>query len=214
MSQTYKSGDEEFDRRVDEYFALILALALAYRSGKITRKVFETEHIRATEAAIVAGLFISGGVVSHPLAKKFLLENRTIAINSARKLSQAIQRGEFTAVDIDGGDDEAAAAEEEMVLQKLINRLTLWTFTVGAARVIGILTSPPRPVRNEDGGVDVIEPMLTWVLGETEHCTTCFEAASYGPKPQSYWANLAAVGIMPQGGGLECGGWNCQCKLV
>ncbi len=212
MSQIYKSGDDEFDKRVDEYLALILALAIAYRDGKISRETYEREHIRATEAAIVAGLFLSGGVISNLLVQKFLSENRIIARNSARKLSRAIRDGEFTVVE--SGDADTVAIETEAKLKKLINRLTLWTFTVGASRVIGQLTAKPKPVRNDDGDVDIAEPMMTWVLGETEHCGTCETASDQGAQPQSYWANLAAVGIMPQGGGLECGGWNCQCIMV
>lgn len=52
---------------------------------------------------------------------------------------------------------------------------------------------------------------MVWVLGPTEHCSTCAKLAGK-VKRGSYWQ----AHVMPQNppnSKLECGGWNCQCTL-
>ena len=51
-----------------------------------------------------------------------------------------------------------------------------------------------------------------WVLGPTEHCTTCAKLANLVHRG-SQWRNY----VLPQNPPneqLECGGWRCQCALV
>jgi HK97 family phage portal protein len=48
-----------------------------------------------------------------------------------------------------------------------------------------------------------------WVLGDTEHCTDCLARGGM-IKPMKSWLK---DGILPQSDELECGGFNCQCKL-
>ena len=48
---------------------------------------------------------------------------------------------------------------------------------------------------------------LKWVLGETEHCSTCLKLADK-VKRASQWA---AAGIYPQMKALACGGYKCGC---
>jgi hypothetical protein len=50
---------------------------------------------------------------------------------------------------------------------------------------------------------------LKWVLGPTEHCSSCLKLAGK-VKRGSVWI---ASGIQPQSRSLECGGFNCQCSL-
>ena len=50
---------------------------------------------------------------------------------------------------------------------------------------------------------------LKWVLGPTEHCSSCLKLSGK-VKRGSFWQ---ASGIQPQIRALECGGWNCQCSL-
>lgn len=50
---------------------------------------------------------------------------------------------------------------------------------------------------------------LKWVLGPTEHCSSCMKLAGK-VKRGSVWT---ASGIQPQSRSLECGGYNCQCSL-
>lgn len=51
---------------------------------------------------------------------------------------------------------------------------------------------------------------LKWVLGPTEHCTTCLGASDQVHTAQE-WLNL---GLFPRSSRLECGGYECQCDLV
>lgn len=52
-----------------------------------------------------------------------------------------------------------------------------------------------------------------WSLGPTEHCPTCLEQAAKGPRPGTYWKELALnEGVFPQSGLLACTGINCQCS--
>lgn len=48
-----------------------------------------------------------------------------------------------------------------------------------------------------------------WVMGNTEHCTDC-KRLSGQKRRLSFWKDH----IMPQDHRLECGGYNCQCRLV
>lgn len=51
---------------------------------------------------------------------------------------------------------------------------------------------------------------LEWMLGPTEHCSTCLKASGK-VKRASQWA---ATDLRPQAPCLECGGYRCQCSLV
>ena len=53
-------------------------------------------------------------------------------------------------------------------------------------------------------------PKLKWVVGPTEHCTTCLKLNGK-VKRASTWE---ASGWRPQSRDLACGGWKCQCRLV
>lgn len=48
-----------------------------------------------------------------------------------------------------------------------------------------------------------------WVLGPTEHCSSCLKLAGK-VKRNSFWLSS---GILPRNPNLECGGWNCLCEL-
>ena len=51
---------------------------------------------------------------------------------------------------------------------------------------------------------------LKWVLGPTEHCSSCLKLSDK-VKRGSQWES---AGIAPQIRALECGGWRCACTLV
>ena len=50
---------------------------------------------------------------------------------------------------------------------------------------------------------------LKWVLGPTEHCSTCLKMSGHVHRA-STWARYAR----PQHPELACGGWRCQCELI
>ncbi len=79
-------------------------------------------------------------------------------------------------------------------------RLTLWVYTVAGAYQRGMLIGFPLA-------------RFVWKLGKTEvHCRTCLfyrNQRKFGWE----WLLLEGQGILPQGRGLECEGWQCDCKL-
>jgi hypothetical protein len=54
--------------------------------------------------------------------------------------------------------------------------------------------------------------LLEWVLGPTEHCTSCL-AQGGKVRTAEEWETLRMQGIYPQSRSLECGGYHCQCTL-
>lgn len=57
------------------------------------------------------------------------------------------------------------------------------------------------------------ESELIWRIGGThESCGTCLKYSNT-VKSKKAWAELANDGIKPQGRGLECSGYKCQCSL-
>ena len=70
---------------------------------------------------------------------------------------------------------------------------------------IGQLYIPPRIVE----GVEV-EQNYVWRLGNTrEHCADCLRLDGQVHTADE-WRRAA---IRPQSPNLECGGWNCDCRL-
>jgi len=66
-------------------------------------------------------------------------------------------------------------------------------------------------VRSAAQTIVCADKKMVWYLGRTEkHCTDCltYEGRVYRA---STWR---AAGAMPQSRRLECGGWNCDCRLV
>ena len=58
--------------------------------------------------------------------------------------------------------------------------------------------------------LDPDDPRFVWRLGATEqHCTDCLNLDAQ-THTASEWA---AAGISPQSPDLECGGFNCDCRL-
>jgi len=81
-------------------------------------------------------------------------------------------------------------------------------------RILGRVTSTWKnaPLRFENTGatMDRADPWLMWRLGATEkHCTDCAHLNGQIHRA-SEWN---AAGIKPQSPDLECGGWNCDCRL-
>lgn len=86
--------------------------------------------------------------------------------------------------------------------ERIVARLNLWVNHAIGAFNRGIIEREPIPGE--------VEPRYIWRLGATErHCRDC--AYLDGQiKTASEWA---AAGIAPQSPDLECGGWNCDCRL-
>jgi len=52
--------------------------------------------------------------------------------------------------------------------------------------------------------------LYIWNYGATEHCDDCQRLNGQVHR----WKDWTASGWMPQSNRLECGGWNCECKLT
>lgn len=90
--------------------------------------------------------------------------------------------------------DERAQAEREA-----IRRLVLWVRAMEMLRALGLASAKANM-------------MVTWRVGDTEHCATC---ASLNGKRRR-WKWFTSREYIPQQPGsdtLECGGYNCQCVL-
>ncbi len=64
--------------------------------------------------------------------------------------------------------------------------------------------------RNQAKQMACGDKKLKWVLGPTEHCSSCLKLSGK-VKRGSQWES---AGIAPQIRALECGGWRCACTLV
>ncbi len=51
--------------------------------------------------------------------------------------------------------------------------------------------------------------MYEWTLGQTEHCPTCLRLAGQRHRFKSWYS----AGWLPKSDKLECGGFNCECRL-
>lgn len=55
--------------------------------------------------------------------------------------------------------------------------------------------------------------MGTWKYGETEHCDTC-RALNGQRKRLKTWIRQGLIPQEPGSTSLDCGGWNCQCRII
>jgi len=55
--------------------------------------------------------------------------------------------------------------------------------------------------------------MGTWQYGSTEHCNTC--AMLNGQRhPLEWFVDRGYIPQQPGSGSLDCGGWQCQCRII
>lgn len=196
-------GNEKIDPELRQYYDDIDALAERARNGDIDRQTFENEMRRLTFAAILLAFVLGGGSEEVPGATSKLNEQRRIAEQSITDLGDAIYSGNYSErpeTDIvPGQTDETGRA-------KLETRLGLWTVTLAGLYAIGQIHKPP----SIDQSGALVEPRYIWRLGNTiHHCSDC--ATLDGQIHTAEEWRLA--GIAPQSPDLECGGWNCDCRL-
>lgn len=93
----------------------------------------------------------------------------------------------------------AVAAGIALAIGKVLTRIrNLWATSLDGAYSLGQTFNQA-------------DPWLQWQLGRTEkHCKDCLHLNGQIHRA-SEWQ---AAGIQPQSGDLECGGWNCDCRLV
>ena len=104
---------------------------------------------------------------------------------------------EFTYIEDFGAAIEKAALEEQPI-DGLLGRAKLWTNRYNEVVNLAKLTTRPKD-------------RYKWVIGSTaEHCSTCIGLNGKVATAEEWLAS----GYRPQGRNLECGGWNCQCRLI
>lgn len=184
----------QFDDVVTDYYEDIERLARRALDGEMSQTEYRQQHEELTMAVLLALFLLAGGSATSPEGRRFLAEQRQIARESAEKLARDVFDGRYSAHD-------GQTADQGMM--HLAERLELWTYTAGQAYQRGMISGLPGDGR---------ERRYRWNLGKTEkHCATCSDMSGQ-EKTQSEWAELAAAGIMPQGHGLACRGFRCDCS--
>lgn len=198
--------DPAVNARLQAYYETIDDLTAQALAGQLREDEFRREMRQATEAAILLLFLMAGGDRSMSGADRAINEQIRIARNSVEQLTDDIYSGRYLAREEAMPNRPVQTAAEAR--EKLQNRLGLWVVTLAGMDAIGKVHARPQMVEGE-----LKETEYTWRLGATEqHCRTCLENDGQ-TKTASAWRALAAVGIKPQGTGLECGGWRCDCRL-
>ena len=200
--------DPTIDAQLTAYYDNIDDLTAQALAGLLREDVFRSEMRRITEAALVLVFLLAGGDRATTGAEQAIAKRIRATRNSVEQLASDIYDGRYSV----RGKKQVAAGRPEQTAgegrDKLRNRLALWVFTLAGMDAVGKVHSPPAVMRGE-----LTEQEFQWLLGLTEkHCSTCLEMDGQ-TKQTSAWRALAAIGVEPQGAGLECGGWKCDCKL-
>ena len=184
----------QFDEINVDYYDDIIALARRALAEDISQAEYSRQQWQMTMAALLTLFLVTGADADTPAAQQFLAEQRDIASEAAAALAEAVFASRYAE-----SDEQSAVRGWE----KLTERLELWTYSAGRAYQRGIISALPADGR---------EKIFAWDLGRTEkHCTTCLEMSGQ-ELTQSQWLVLAADGIEPQGHGLACGGFRCDCR--
>lgn len=183
----------QFDDVATEYYEDIEALARRALAGDMSQAEYRQQHEELTMAVLLALFLLAGADANTPEARRFLSEQRQIARESAEKLARDLFDGRYSEYDGQTAEQGLAHLEE---------RLELWTYTAGQVYQRGVIGAVP---------VDGREKTYGWALGRTEkHCGTCLDMSGQ-ELTQTQWQALAADGIAPQGHGLACKGFRCDC---
>ncbi len=199
MSDVLRLNRPAVDAIIADFYAAMNDLAALALAGEINERLYTRRQLLLAQNHTRAAFLLAGGDPANPQAAAWLREQFQIAAESARKLAGDVFDGRYSAITAGGAFPQTAAEGAA----KLASRLTLWTYTIGQATHRGTLYQPAW-LPDING---------TWRVGDTEHCSTCLSQDGV-TLPRSGWLALAARGIEPQGRGLECGGWKCQCEIV
>lgn len=107
--------------------------------------------------------------------------------------------GQFAFVDAFARDIVAARVQQSGT-DALKQRVTMWANRYNECKDLAAVTTAERNQR------------YMWVMGQTEHCTTCL-TLSGTVATAADWQAAAARGIFPKSQALECHGYRCQCRL-
>jgi hypothetical protein len=94
---------------------------------------------------------------------------------------------------------ETLARDRTAKLSDADSRLNMWKNTFEDVR------SQAKVILGKD-------EKLEWVYGDTEHCDSCMKLNGI-VKRASFWRSHDLLPRNPPNPKIDCGGWNCQCRL-
>jgi len=155
------------------------------RRGQASRNAARKAIAEDVPAAFYAGYADAGGEDTEDD------DERWLTAEQARQLDFLVDAFQALADDRDNETAKESAIDD---------RIEIWAATLDAIYAQGKL----RGAANK---------MLTWQLGQTEkHCSTCskLDGQRHGAK---WWLAHDYIPREPGSDTLECGGWNCDCRL-
>ena len=159
---------------------------------------------RLALAAIALAFALGGGSEEVEGAAGKLAEQRRLAEQSVEALADSIYSGEYDELE---ETERTPGQTDERGQERLAARLGLWVVTMAGIYALGQVHTPPRL----DSSGEITEQAYMWQLGNTvQHCTDCASLDGQIHTAEEW----RRAGIMPQSPDLECGGWNCDCRLV
>ncbi len=187
-------GDETIDPRLQTYYDELAALTEEANRGRIDREEFEKRAREMVLAMLMLSFLLGGGNIADPAAEAALATERSEALTSVSRLADDIYAGAYQKR---AATDDQPGQSAETAENKLGSRLRVWTGIAAGVFALGMLHA---------AGDQTYE----WELGNTsEHCGDCLALAGQVHTA----AEWRASGFRPQGRSLECGGWNCDCRL-
>lgn len=193
LRQPIQIGEGEVDETILDYYVQIEDLAGRALDREIERLVF-IGLMSETVGRYLRRLFLIGtdtGDIPDTVAQADFDAILTLHRDSIPGLADDIYDGRY-----DANEETGQTAEVGRAL--LLARLVLWSNKGGECYPAGQLHNP------------AVEK-YGWRLGSTvEHCDDCLRLNGQVHTKEDWRAS----GYRPQGGNLECGGWNCDCKYV
>ncbi|MCP5087415.1 MAG: hypothetical protein GY952_11495 [Rhodobacteraceae bacterium] len=202
-----QTNDPIFDPISRQYHADMLALAtaainarterrpkVAGRSGRFSQSTYRQAQAELATATTHATLLLSGADMSHSFVKEFWKEQQRIINASSWKIARDVANGRYSFDKL----------KNRPVTELVEARLDLWTHSLGRVWHLGLIAPSAKKFTYQ----------LQWLIGKTEkHCNTCL-GNNGRIKSKQFWFQLAIKKkIYPQGPGLECGGWRCDCRF-
>jgi len=161
----------------------------AFYDGRMEAGAFIDDHIRLIEEQMRRAW-------NEGMRANDLDPNRDMKPEWEAVLQSVIESEMDHVLDFAQAIEDAAAAGQP--IDGLLARAKLWVNRYNETVNLAKLTTRPKD-------------RYKWLIGSTaEHCGTCIGLNGKVATAEEWIAS----GYRPQGRMLECGGWNCQCKLV
>lgn len=191
MAQILNVTTKSVDEIVNEYNNIMSPLVLRAFQGKIDARELAAQHrvaLRELAAQVYFEGMKAGGV------------EQTEADDTDRQTikdwidEQTTHVRDFASAAQDAGSDKLSR-------EAVRSRLDLWLIALRSLGDLGFASAQKNA-------------MGTWELGATEeHCNTC--AQLNGKRHRlSWWVKYDFIPRQPGSTTLDCGGWNCDCRIV